>query len=186
VSAPLVIALIALALALVYVAVTYNRLVGLRLACESSWAQIDVALRLRHDLVPRLAEAVSGYAGHERGTLTEVTQARSAAVAATAAPPRGRGVAEAALGSGIGNVMLLAEDYPELLAAENFAKLQTELAAVEEKISITRRVYNDTVETYNTKIQVFPPVIVARLFRFEPREFFDAPVEAETAPKVSV
>ena len=82
--------------------------------------------------------------------------------------------------------MLVAEDYPELLATENFTQLQTELSAVEEKISITRRVYNDTVETYNTKIQVFPPVIVASLFGFERREFFDAPVEAETAPQVSV
>lgn len=185
-SVPTVIGLIAIALVVVWIAVTYNALVGLRLACHSSWAQIDVALRLRHDLVPRLAEAVAGYAGHERGTLTEVTQARSTAQGATGEPPGGRGVAEAALGSAIGRVTLLAEDYPALLAAENFAELQAELAGVEERISITRRVYNDTVETYNTKTQVFPPVIVARLFRFEPREFFDAPVEAEAVPAVRV
>jgi LemA protein len=169
-----------------WVVFTYNRLVTLRNVCESSWSQIDVALRLRHDLVPRLAETVAGYAGHERTTLEEVTKARAAAEAANEASPRPRGEAEAKLGSGIGGALLLAEDYPVLVASENFAKLQRDLAEVEEKISITRRVYNDTVETYNTKIQVFPPVIVARAFGFGRREFFDAPVEAETAPAVSV
>ena len=169
-----------------WVALTYNRLVALRLGCESSWSQIDVALRLRHDLVPRLAEAVAGYAGHERQTFENVAAARSQAVAANKAAPAVRGPAEAALGARIGSALLVAEDYPALLASENFMQLQTELSEVEEKISITRRVYNDTVETYNTKIQVFPPVIVASLFRFGRREFFDAPVEAEAAPQVSV
>jgi LemA protein len=173
-------------LLVLWVVLTYNRLVQLRLACESSWSQIDVALRLRHDLVPRLAETVAGYAGHERTTLEEVTRARAAAEAATEEPLGPRGAAEAKLGSRIGGALLLAEDYPVLVASENFAKLQRDLAEVEEKISITRRVYNDTVETYNTKIQVFPPVIVARAFRFERREFFDAPVEAEAAPRVEV
>ena len=140
---------------MLWAVLTYNRLVQLRLACESSWSQIDVALRLRHDLVPRLTETVAGYAGHERTTLEEVTRARAAAEAAntsrraSAARPR-RSSAAASEG------LLLAEDYPELVATENFAKLQRDLAEVEEKISITRRVYNDTVETYNTKIQVFP------------------------------
>jgi LemA protein len=186
VSLALIVAAVALAAIVVWVIVTYNRLVTLRLASESSWSQIDVALRLRHDLVPRLAEAVAGYAGHERTTLEEVTRARSAAEAANDAPPGPRGAAEAKLGSGIGGALVLAEDYPVLMASDNFMQLQRELAEVEEKISITRRVYNDTVETYNTKIQVFPPVIVARAFRFARREFFDAPVEAETAPQVSV
>jgi LemA protein len=186
VSVGLVAAIVVLAVALGWAIVTYNRLVALRNACESSWSQIDVALRLRHDLVPRLAEAVAGYAGHERTTLEEVTKARAAAEAANDAPPGPRGEAEAKLGSGIGGALILAEDYPVLLASENFARLQRDLAEVEEKISITRRVYNDTVETYNTKIQVFPPVIVARAFRFERREFFDAPVEAEAAPAIDV
>jgi LemA protein len=181
-----IIALVVVAVAVLWAVVTYNRLVQLRLACESSWSQIDVALRLRHDLVPRLAEAVAGYAGHERQTFENVAEARSKAIAANGAAPAARGPAEAILGAAIGPAMLLAEDYPALLATENFTQLQTELSVVEEKISITRRVYNDTVETYNTKIQVFPPVIVARAFRFERREFFDAPVEAETAPQVSV
>ena len=115
-----------------------------------------------------------------------MTRARAAAEAANEEPPGPRGAAEAKLGSGIGGALLLAEDYPVLVASENFAKLQRDLAEVEEKISITRRVYNDTVETYNTKIQVFPTVIVARVFQFERREFFDAPVEAEAAPRVEV
>ena len=176
---------LAVALA-VWVAWTYNRLVQRRLACESSWAQIDVALRLRHDLVPVLAEAVRGYASHERTTLEEVTEARAGAEAANAQAPGPRGAAEARLGSGIGRTMLVAEDYPALLASENFSQLQSDLADVEERISITRRVYNDTVETYNTLIQVFPPVIVARAFGFGRREFFDAPVEAEVAPAVEM
>jgi LemA protein len=186
VSVGLLVGLAVLVLVVGWVIVTYNRLVTLRNVCESSWSQIDVALRLRHDLVPRLAETVAGYAGHERTTLEEVTKARAAAEAANEASPGPRGEAEAKLGSGIGGALLLAEDYPVLVASENFAKLQRDLAEVEEKISITRRVYNDTVETYNTKIQVFPPVIVARAFGFGRREFFDAPVEAETAPAVSV
>jgi LemA protein len=186
VSVGLIVAVAALALVALWVAFTFNRLVQLRLACESSWSQIDVALKLRHDLVPRLAEAVAGYAGHERTTLEEVTKARSRAVAANDEPPGPRGSAEAQLGSWVGRAVVLAEDYPELRATENFSQLQRDLAEVEEKISITRRVYNDTVETYNTKIQVFPPVIVARAFRFDRREFFDAPVEAEAAPQVSV
>jgi LemA protein len=186
VSVWVIVAIAAVALLALWLVLTYNRLVQLRLACESSWSQIDVALRLRHDLVPRLAETVAGYAGHERTTLEEVTRARAAAEAANDEPPGPRGAAEAKLGSGIGGALVLAEDYPVLVASENFAKLQRDLAEVEEKISITRRVYNDTVETYNTKIQVFPPVIVARAFRFERREFFDAPVEAEAAPHVEV
>jgi LemA protein len=186
VSVGLIVAIAVAALVVLWVVLTYNRLVQLRLACASSWSQIDVALRLRHDLVPRLAEAVAGYAGHERRTLEEVARARSNAVAANEEPPGPRGAAEAELGGGLGRMVLLAEDYPQLLATENFARLQRDLAEVEEKISITRRVYNDTVETYNTRIQVFPPVIIARAFRFEPREFFDAPVEAETAPAVAV
>jgi LemA protein len=182
----MIVALAVAALLAVWVALTYNRMVTRRNACESSWSQIDVALRLRHDLVPALAEAVSGYAAHERGTLQEVTRARARAEAANAEAPAGRGVAEAGLAHGIGRALLIAEDYPQLLAAESFTRLQSDLAEVEERISITRRVYNDTVETYNTLIQVFPPVVVAKAFGFTRREFFDAPVEAQVAPSVEV
>jgi LemA protein len=186
VSLGVIIALAVVAVVALWVVLTYNRLVQLRLACESSWSQIDVALRLRHDLVPRLAEAVAGYAGHERKTFENVAAARSRAVEANNEAPAARGPAEAALGAALRPALLLAEDYPELLATESFTQLGAELSAVEEKISITRRVYNDTVETYNTKIQVFPPVIVANLFGFKRREFFDAPVEAESVPEINV
>ena len=185
-SLGVIIALAVAAAVALWVVLTYNRLVQLRLACESSWSQIDVALRLRHDLVPRLAEAVAGYAGHERKTFENVAAARSRAVEANNEAPATRGPAEAALGAAIGPALLLAEDYPELLATESFTQLGSELSAVEEKISITRRVYNDTVETYNTKIPIFPPVIVANLFGFKRREFFDAPVEAEGVPEINV
>lgn len=168
----------------IYVALVYNRLVALRLACENSWSQIDVALKLRHDLVPRLAEAVKGYASHEKATFERVAQARANAVAAADGDPADRETVEAELGSGVGRMVILAEAYPDLLATENFMALQRELSEVEEKISITRRVYNDTVETYNTKIQVFPPVLIAKPMGFNAREFFDAPVEAEVAPSV--
>jgi LemA protein len=182
----LIIAIAVVALVAIWVAITYNRLVARRLACESSWAQIDVALRMRHDLVPRLAETVAGYARHERGTFEDVTRARAGAEAANELPPQPRGSAEATLAKAIGRVVAVGEDYPDLRASENFARLQRDLADVEERIAITRRVYNDTVETYNTAIQVFPPVMVARTFRFKPREFFDAPVEAEAVPQVAV
>lgn len=177
---------VALLALVAFVWLTYNRLVQLRLACESSWSQIDVALRLRHDLVPALVAAVSGYAGHERTTLESVTETRSEAVSADDAGPADRGTAEARLGGSLGRMLLLVEDYPELRAAENFSRLQTELSEVEEKISITRRVYNDTVETYNTKIQVFPSNLVANAFGFGPREFFEAGAGAEIAPTVSL
>lgn len=185
-SVALIVVAALLALTALYVIVTYNRLVGLRLAAENSWAQIDVALKLRHDLIPNLAEAVAGYAGHERRTFEEVARARAQAIARDSSDPAARGAAEAALAGSLGSVVLLAEDYPALLATENFARLQRDLAEVEQKISITRRVYNDTVETYNTKIAVFPPVIVARAFGFSRKEFFDAPVESEVVPAVSI
>ena len=185
-SVGLIVVLAVVVLLALWVALTYNRMVSMRNGVDSSWSQIDVALRLRHDLVPALANAVSGYASHERTTLENVTQARSAAEAANDAPPGARGVAEAALGAGIGRVNAIVEDYPDLKASENFTKLQQQLGEVEEKISITRRVYNDTVESFNTKIQVFPSLLIARLFGFTRREFFDAPVEAQAAPEVSL
>jgi LemA protein len=186
VSVALIVVAALLALTALYVVITYNRLVGLRLAAENSWAQIDVALKLRHDLIPNLAEAVAGYAGHERRTFEEVARARAQAIARDSSDPAARGAAEAALAGSLGSVVLLAEDYPALLATENFSRLQRDLAEVEQKISITRRVYNDTVETYNTKIAVFPPVIVARAFGFSRKEFFDAPVESEAVPVVKI
>jgi len=174
---------IAIVLAVVgFVWLTYNRMVARRLAVDNSWSQIDVELKRRHDLIPALVEAVRGYAGHERTTFERVTEARSDAMTASG-PPR-RAAAEGTLSVVLGRLLAIAEAYPQLRASENFAGLQSDLSETEDRIAIARRVYNDTVQTYNTLIQVFPAVMIARLFGFTPREFFDAPDEAAEPPEV--
>ena len=169
-----------------FVGLTYNRMVAKRQATENSWSQIDVALRRRHDLIPTLVESVKGYASHERGTFESVTQARSTAVADAAAAPPERAAAENTLKRATDRLLVVAEAYPELQATKNFTQLADDLRTTEDQIQITRRVYNDTVETYNTLIQVFPAVIVAKLFGFKRREFFDAPAGSEAAPAVDL
>lgn len=169
-----------------FVLVTYNRLVRMRLAVDNSWAQIEVALKLRHDLVPSLVESVAGYAGHESSVLERAAAARGAATKAVGAGPALQGPLEGVLALGIGNLIGLAEAYPELKASDNFMQLQNELASIEERISITRRVYNDTVETLNTAVAVFPQSLVAAAFGFKPREFFSAGADATTAPVVAL
>ncbi len=181
----IVIGAVVLAVAL-FVLISYNRLVRMRLACENSWAQIEVALKLRHDLVPNLVAAVSGYAGHERATFERTAEARGAAVAAVGSGPAAQGPVEGMLAAGITNLIGVAEAYPELEASENFASLQRDLSSVEERISITRRVYNDTVETLNTAVAVFPQSLVAGAFGFRPRQFFTADAEVHTAPVVEL
>ena len=181
----IVIGAVVLAVAL-FVLITYNRLVRMRLACENSWAQIEVALKLRHDLVPNLVAAVSGYAGHERATFERTAEARGAAVAAVGSGPAAQGPVEGMLAAGITNLIGVAEAYPELEASENFASLQRDLSSVEERISITRRVYNDTVETLNTAVAVFPQSLVAGAFGFRARQFFTADAEVHTAPVVEL
>lgn len=169
-----------------FVLLTYNRLVALRLTCENAWAQVEVALKQRHDLVPPLVEAVRGYAGHERQTFERTAEARAAAVRAVGAGPRGQAASEGLLALGLGGVLGVAEAYPDLEASSNFSRLQSDLSDIEERISITRRVYNDTVERYNTAIAVFPPSIVARAFRFTPGEFFSAESEVHHAPAIQL
>jgi LemA protein len=161
----------------------YNRMISRRNAVDNSWAQIEAALQRRHDLIPNLVESVKGYAKHEQQTFEEVTKARSGAVAAKAPPSQA--AAEDTLTAAIGRLMVVAEQYPELRATENFQQLQSQLSETEDQIQITRRVYNDTVQTYNTLIQQFPAVLVANAFNFEPRQFFDAPTESEATPEVS-
>jgi LemA protein len=161
----------------------YNRMISRRNAVDNSWAQIEAALQRRHDLIPNLVESVKGYAKHEQQTFEEVTKARSGAVAAKAPPTQA--AAEDTLTAAIGRLMVVAEQYPELRATENFQQLQAQLSETEDQIQITRRVYNDTVQTYNTLIQQFPAVLVANSFNFEPRQFFDAPKESEATPEVS-
>jgi LemA protein len=186
VSVGLIIAIAAVVVIAAFVWLAYNRMVAKRQATENSWAQIDVALRRRHDLIPTLVESVKGYAAHERGTFESVTQARATAVAdASQAPPQ-RAAAEDTLKRATDRLMVVAENYPELEATKNFSQLADNLRETEDQIAITRRVYNDTVETYNTLIQVFPALIVAKLFGFDRREFFDAPAGSEATPEVDL
>ncbi|HEY7603762.1 MAG TPA: LemA family protein [Gaiellaceae bacterium] len=166
-------------LLLLYLVYTYNRLVRLRNETETGWANIDVQLRRRYDLVPNLVEAVKGYAAHERGTFEEVTQAR---VQAEQAPgPAAAAEANEQLGGALNRLIAVSEAYPELRASENFLKLQQELSDIEDKLAAARRYYNQTVFRYHSVMQSFPPVLIARPFGFREREFFgtderDAPV----------
>jgi LemA protein len=162
---------------------TYNGLVSKRLSVENSWSQIEVQLKRRHDLIPNLVETVKGYASHENTTFENVTAARAAAVSAQG--PEKQAQAEQALTGALGRLMAVAENYPTLRATENFQELQAQLSSTEDGIAISRRVYNDTVQTYNTSTQVFPSVIVARMFNFTAKPFFDAPEEDEAVPQVS-
>jgi LemA protein len=179
----LIIVIGAVVLAGLAVLLLYNRMVSRRNNVDNSWAQIEAALQRRHDLIPNLVEAVKGYAKHEQKTFEDVTRARSTATAAKAPP--NQAVAEDTLTSAIGRLMAVAEQYPELRATENFQQLQAQLSETEDQIQITRRVYNDTVESYNTLIQQFPASLVAGQFNFEARQFFDAPKEDEAVPEVS-
>jgi LemA protein len=172
-----------LLLLLVAVWFTYNRMVSRRNAVDNSWAQIEAALQRRHDLIPNLVESVKGYANHEQSTFEEVTKARGGAQAAQA--PGAQAAAEGFLTQALGRLMVVAEQYPQLRATENFQQLQSQLSDTEDQIQITRRVYNDTVQTYNTLIQQFPASALANQFHFEPRQFFDAPKESEATPEVS-
>jgi LemA protein len=173
-----------LLVAAVVVWLLYNRMVSRRQAVDNSWAQIETALQRRHDLIPNLVEVVKGYAKHEQETFEQVTKARSGTLPAQSPPSQA--AAEDGLTAAIGRLMVVAEQYPQLRATENFQKLQAELSDTEDQIAITRRVYNDTVQTYNTLIQQFPAVLVASPFHFQPREYFDAPKEAEATPEVSL
>ena len=176
--------LIALAAAVgLVVLLLFNRMISRRNAVENSWAQIEAALKRRHDLIPNLVESVKGYAKHEQTTFENVTKARASAEAADG--PEQAAAAEGTLAGAIGRLMAVAEDYPDLRATENFQQLQAQLAETEDQIQITRRVYNDTVQTYNTFIQIFPNSVIAGIFSFDAKPFYDAPTEAEATPQVS-
>jgi LemA protein len=177
------IVLIVVVLLLVVLAIAfYNRLVRYRNRVDNAWAQIEVQLKRRWDLIPNLVESVKGYAAHERGTFEEVTAARTRAQQAQT--PAQTAEAEGILGQALGRLFAVAEAYPELRASENFLRLQDELTDTEDKISAARRYYNSTVMHYNTGIQSLPWVLVARPLGFHEREFFSA--EGDTAtPQVS-
>ncbi len=179
----LIVAIVILVLIVIACIALYNNLVKLRNMVDNAWAQIDVQLQRRLDLIPNLVETVKGYAKHESGTLDAVTQARSAV--ANAKTPEGRMKANNQLTSTLKTLFAVAEAYPDLKANTNFSELQTELSNTEDKISYMRQSFNDTVMKYNTAIQTFPAVLLAGLMGFKPRESFDADASAETAPKVT-
>ena len=179
-----VIVLIVILVVLVGIVIAiYNRLVRLRNRCENAWAQVDVQLRRRYDLIPNLVEAVKGYAAHERQTFEEVTKARTAAQQAQGVQEQAQ--AENLLTQAIGRLFAVAEAYPELRATENFQQLQAQLAETEGKIAIARQVYNDAVLTYDNALETVPTNIVAGIFSFEPREYFEVEEPAaREAPRV--
>ena len=167
---------------LVLLVVLYNRFVRLRNRVDNAWAQIEVQLKRRWDLIPNLVETVKGYAQHERGTFEAVTEAR--ANAQRAQGPAETAAAEGILGAALGRLFAVAEAYPELQADENFRQLQDELAGTENRIAVSRQVYNDTVLSYNNAIQTFPGVVLAGPFNFERREFFETDDTQREAPQV--
>ncbi len=171
------------ALLVVALVLFYNRLVRLRNRVENAWAQVDVQLKRRYDLIPNLVETVKGYASHERETFEAVTNARAAAQSATG--PAEQGAAEGLLSAALGRLIAVAEAYPELQADENFRQLQEELAQTENRIAVSRQVYNDTVLTYNTAIQTVPGVFFAGPLGFTKRDFFEVEGEAREAPRVA-
>jgi len=154
----------------IFLVALYNGLVQKRNRVDNAWAQIDVQLKRRRDLIPNLIETVKGYAAHERGTFEAVTQARAAAAGAQG--PAQTAAAEGFLSQALGKLFAVAEAYPDLKANTNFLDLQAQLKDTEDKIAISRQVYNDTVLTYNNSIQVFPAVMLAGTFGFSRREFF--------------
>jgi LemA protein len=156
--------------------VMYNGLVALRNKVEAAWAQIDVQLTRRFELIPNLVETVKGYAAHEKETLDAVIRARNAAQTATG--PAEAAAADNALTGALKSIFALSEAYPDLKANQNFLQLQEELTGTEDKIAYARQFYNDTVNRYNTKIQSLPTNIIAGMFTFTEREYFEAGGEA--------
>jgi LemA protein len=174
-------------IAILFYIATYNGLVGLRNAMKNAWAQIDVQLKRRRDLIPNLVETVKGYMEHERGTLEAVTNARNIAQSLSGnANVADIAKAEGQLSGALARLLAVVENYPNLKANQNFLALQEELTSTENKISFSRQYYNDSVLKYNNKIQMFPSNIIANMSGFKAGDFFEvtAPEERE-APKVS-
>jgi LemA protein len=157
-----------------------NGIIGSRNRVDESWSGIDVQLKRRHDLVPNLVETVKGYATHERETFEKVTQARAAAMQATG--PAQASAAEGMLTQALGGLRVVAEQYPELRATENFQQLSRNLSELEDEIQASRRIYNSNVQAYNTKIQIFPNSVVANSGGFTAREFFEIENAADREP----
>jgi len=179
----LIVVLAVVAVLLLLLVLGYNRLVRLRNETEAGWANIDVQLKRRNDLIPNLVAAVKGYAAHERELFDEITRER-AAVAGAGGPARTAAASEALSGA-LGRLFAVAEAYPQLRASENFQELQTELTDTEDKIAAARRYYNSVVQTFNTAVQSFPALLYAGLFGFRRREFFSAEQPERETPQPS-
>ena len=180
----LIIVAVVLVLLIAFVIGAYNALIRFRNQVDNSWSQIDVQLKRRHDLIPNLVETAKGYMKHERGTFEAITNARSQAMGAKSVSEASK--AEGALGEALSKFMLVVENYPDLKANQNFLAVQEELTSTENKISFARQSYNDQVLFFNNKIQMFPSNIVANVFNFGKRDFFELEVAAEReVPKVS-
>jgi LemA protein len=166
----------------IYVVVTYNGLIRLKNRIEAAWAQIDVQLKRRFDLIPNLVETVKGYAAHERETLDAVITARNRAMSASG--PQQAADGDNMITQALGRLFALSEAYPDLKANQNFQALQEELVATEDKVGYSRQFYNDSVYKYNAKIQSFPGVIFANVMGFKPREYFEADDESRGPVRV--
>lgn len=178
----LIVVVVLVVLALIYVASTFNKLTHLRNIVKDQWAQIDVHLKRRADLIPNLVETVKGYASHEKETLDAVITARNKTVSATT--PEEEMKANGELSQALNRLLMLTENYPELKANTNFMDLQGSLKETEDKIAYARQFYNDAVLNYKNKLEMFPSNIVASMFSFKPEQFFEANETDKEAPKV--
>ena len=176
------IVLVVLVLLVIWVAVTYNSLVSQRNRVGDQWSQVDVQLKRRFDLIPNLVQTVKGYAAHEQSTFEEITAARTHYMSAST--PAEKVTANTEMTNVLGHLFAVAENYPELKANQNFLDLQAQLADTENKISVSRQFYNDTVLGYNNRVQMFPSNLIAGLFHFQAAEFFRAEESEKAAPKV--
>jgi LemA protein len=185
--APILIILIVVVVAVVgWLILLYNGLVGKRLTIDEAFAQIDVQLKRRHDLIPNLVNAVKGYMDFEQDVLTKVTEARAGAIAAGAQGPTAQAQAENVLTGALRSLFAVVENYPTLKANENVLSLQEQLTTTENQIGFARQHYNATVRDYNTSIATFPAVLIAGALGFIKRDFFDAEPEAEAVPVVAL
>ena len=178
----MIIAIIVIAVIVLLLIVLYNGLAGLRVRADSAWSDIDVQLKRRHDLIPNLVETVKGYAAHEKGTFENIARYRSAAMSATTVDEKAQ--AEGQLTQALRGLLAVAENYPQLRASEQFTSLQNQLAQTEDAIQYSRRYYNAVVRDLNTKIVTFPSNIIAGMFNFTPRQFFQTETAEDRATPV--
>lgn len=176
------IVLIGLGLILAWLILTYNGLITLKNRVDEAWSDIEVQMKRRYDLIPNLIETVKGYAKHEEGVFTKVTEARANAMNAQSAGEQA--AAQNMLSDTLKSLFAVSENYPQLRASDNFLELQRELTDAEDKIQASRRFYNTNVRDFNTKTQIFPNNLIAGMLGFKDREFFDAPDEVNEVPQV--